>query len=603
MLKFLLEDKFNVETINVNNPFKGKMEKLIEYFVQIYGEKYRYLITSRLNNAEFLFFDQNGHNRINAIEIKYQIEISKLLEEFKKDAQALISFPISNNYKFPLSIEQLENLEEWSTHINKDELFNVANFFRIIINSPKSKINYTQQEEAFIEVLNDEGKSQTITDLLSKFNEIYQQKYKNKLNNLLKEKNSFLETPIKQRTQIEALEQHFYDGLDDFFVKYFNTAFKTEKTKEEMSPILDNSPVLVDFLLKKADFFNAYDRKEYFSLFKKFEKIFNLKIHKSLGEFFSDENFMKILGSGELKFEIKTEKLDLDRKKSMILSEFYENYDKLLHFDMYFRDEFVGIIKNFTDSSNADGFIFTSYFPNKNAFKTICVLNTYFGLSSSTAVHELNHIIESSAKIENGKFVTKCGFDRVTTDITNLTPENYTNGDFKTTEVEYRFVNEIVNDFLAMKVLDAMKKDNFILGDAENLPSRYSIVFPFVQDFIQDNMQDIVQVRFDNNFDKVVKMFGKENLDLLEDGIYKMLHINRNSELRNNFRIALQVVQTQLKNLGINPTDTNAIKKLDTDKLSLITKNYVEAIKIITSATENITKYMREKDTNNEKTI
>ena len=591
-----------MDVLNPNNPLEGKMDKIIEYFVKVYGEEYRPLISERINNAEFLFFDKELQDRISMIEIKYQKEISKILDEFKQEAQSLLPFSVSNENNQNFSIEQLENLEEWSTQIYDDELYNIANFFRVLINNPKSSKNYTQQEEAFTEALNDPQKYQLITDLLLKFNEIYQQKYKTRLENLLEEKNSLIEMPQKHKNRVEALEQNFYDGLDDFFVRYFNTAFKTNKSKEEMSPILNDSPILIDFLLKKPNFYTVYDRKEYFSLFKKIEKVFALKKHKNIGEFFSDENFMKILGSYELKKEIKTEKHILDDKKSMILSEYFENFGKLLHFDMYFRDELVEAVKNFRKSSDASGFIFTSFFPNEDAFKSICVLNSYFGLSTSTAVHELNHIIENSTRIENGAFVNKCGFDRVTTDIKGLTPQNYTQR-FKTTEVKYRYTNEIFNDFLAMRVLDAMKKDNFILGDAEDIPSRYSIVFPYVQDFIQDNMQEIVKVRFDKDFDKVVEKFGEKNLDLLEDGINQILHIDRNTELKDNFSLALKLAEAEIDGLGIKLNDSEMLKTIDTKKLLPVTRNYVEAIKKITTAIENIAKFIKENDTNHENDI
>ena len=42
-----------VEGTNIFNPIEGKLDKVIEYFVKFYGEKYRQRIEERLKSTTF----------------------------------------------------------------------------------------------------------------------------------------------------------------------------------------------------------------------------------------------------------------------------------------------------------------------------------------------------------------------------------------------------------------------------------------------------------------------------------------------------------------------------------------------------------------------
>ena len=49
--------KHGLEGVNLNNPIENKLPTAIEYFVKVYGEKYRERITTRLNDTIFVFVD------------------------------------------------------------------------------------------------------------------------------------------------------------------------------------------------------------------------------------------------------------------------------------------------------------------------------------------------------------------------------------------------------------------------------------------------------------------------------------------------------------------------------------------------------------------
>jgi len=50
--------KHGYEKIDIQNPLKNKLTKLVNYFVKFYGEKHRGVIENRIENTIFLFLDR-----------------------------------------------------------------------------------------------------------------------------------------------------------------------------------------------------------------------------------------------------------------------------------------------------------------------------------------------------------------------------------------------------------------------------------------------------------------------------------------------------------------------------------------------------------------
>lgn len=59
--------KHGYEDINLDDPLKGKLDKLIDYFVEFYGEKYRKNIEERINNTQFIFISPSSDYGIDDI--------------------------------------------------------------------------------------------------------------------------------------------------------------------------------------------------------------------------------------------------------------------------------------------------------------------------------------------------------------------------------------------------------------------------------------------------------------------------------------------------------------------------------------------------------
>ena len=69
--------KHGYENINIDNPLEGKLEKLIDYFVEFYGEENRKLIEERIHNTQFAFIDHSVELGIDDIKKHFKSLLSK----------------------------------------------------------------------------------------------------------------------------------------------------------------------------------------------------------------------------------------------------------------------------------------------------------------------------------------------------------------------------------------------------------------------------------------------------------------------------------------------------------------------------------------------
>ena len=124
--------KHGLEGVNLNNPIENKLPTAIEYFVKVYGEKYRERITTRLNDTIFVFVDQYFTNRIKDIENHFEELRFNLLSKFKQ--KSIINFS-------SLTKPQLDQLDVWQKNIDETEIENVKNFLKhfVAVNSYQLK--------------------------------------------------------------------------------------------------------------------------------------------------------------------------------------------------------------------------------------------------------------------------------------------------------------------------------------------------------------------------------------------------------------------------------------------------------------------------------
>ena len=84
--------EFKVDGVDIFNPIKDKMPEVIEYLVKFYGEKYREQITSKLNNAHFLFLPkENIYSTRSIMTSYYEERFREIRKKCWKEAAKIIN--------------------------------------------------------------------------------------------------------------------------------------------------------------------------------------------------------------------------------------------------------------------------------------------------------------------------------------------------------------------------------------------------------------------------------------------------------------------------------------------------------------------------------
>ena len=179
-----------VDGVDVFNPIEGKLDRLIEYFVDFYGEENREKITSRLKNTTYFFTGEIGAN----------VEHTTLndLEEYFNKKKAVVA---ENLFK-ELGVESLENVSYF--RLSKEPFVELAKVVKDFKNNDTEK--YVKKEEKLlnlfvflnfcnlldengefgeyiekgVKTFNDKETYTKIANLIIKANNLWNEKYKKK---------------------------------------------------------------------------------------------------------------------------------------------------------------------------------------------------------------------------------------------------------------------------------------------------------------------------------------------------------------------------------------------------------------------------------------
>jgi len=98
--------EIRINGVNVFNPLEGKLDDIIECFVEFYGEKHREKITHNLKNTEYFFMPRNRLEPLQDEFDKYfEVETKKLYHEFYTNISP-------NSRKMPEGLIDIERLRE-----------------------------------------------------------------------------------------------------------------------------------------------------------------------------------------------------------------------------------------------------------------------------------------------------------------------------------------------------------------------------------------------------------------------------------------------------------------------------------------------------------
>lgn len=270
----------------------------------------------------------------------------------------------------------------------------------------------------------------------------------------------------------------------------------------------------------------------------------------------------------------------------------YKNYDDLLEnkyikqiFDKlseFQKSSLLKIVQNFIKNSTSDAsFNDTFNFYNKkNKFKA-CLFARPEILTTTTFVHELLHAI-SSQKIETYKanIFRKSGLARF-----------IFNGVSKQGYYKYNYLDEICTDYFANEIsLKIVHDKHQSLFLAKHNDSLYSFCFVLVKKLFKKHIDLLKECYITDDFNKINEVFGKENLQQLNDLLLDYTsYLDNMAKNKVNFKLPKKFDEALNKYKSLKPEDVSCdeykyfecFDRMDklTDKIERNIKKYNEADK------------------------
>lgn len=468
-------------------------------------------------------------------------KLGELFSDFEKNSgyQGIINF-------------RVENIDTLIQELNKNVIynFNARTYLKILNSMGLVKIPRDISNDGYKEFFKeniDENLLKILKDELNKIKNIFdaskeeyelQLKQKDEVLNVLNNIESGIQDVLTENDEkIQAL-------IQNYILKNFNRDISKLDEDKKKAYI----EAFKDLIEKKTKFYTTYDKSNYIELFNFLgvkEEIFeNYLKNPKIRQILKDKDFLKSYWdiNRELEYKIKENCVYLNETMNYIKSlNFFPN-PEILRFVL---EDFI--INNF----GVSGYVFPMNIDNK--LHCVCLLSEYFDLDTSSLVHEFNHIVESDGLVDStGKFKGfKTGFS----------------GGALASDSE-KLLDEIVNDYISLKVNKLMERDGFNVGGAGYMPSAYSKVFPLLEGFIEENLNDIIACRMSSDPKAFARKIGEENFCKVVEAVGNYYEIGD----RDKIELAYQ----ELKNFKGDLTSKLERKKLSSnanvlyDSISLV---------------------------------
>ncbi len=487
--------KHDMTKVNLDNPLEGKIPQLIEYFVKFYGEKYRERITERINNATFVFasvYIGEIERDFGGMKASYDEDITEKLEKFLKEKYDAKVLDEDGYY----NVLDAKDWAKMRTKADRKDLVEYLNCF-------------SNFKGTTIEDLQDEQKKGKIKEFLDGLFE--------RTDDLLKQRDAFLREEKKEYEKIiygkmQKIEKEFENKLNLLISGHIFKTYNIKFTPKNVKEVLKLVPTYVDLLIKNPEFVTDFDRDKYGFMFFKIRSLGgdSLTSYRPL-----NMKQLLTLKADDDNIQLEQEISRLQERKAFELSNLYVPYEELEKKNIvgyrYFLVDAINTLR--CDEAGALTYLTVSKDDPKKT-QAVCVFNSFYNLSSSDIIHELNHVIEADVKVTKNVMSIKTGFR-----YTKQYVDGGEYGDIFYPDIRHdaTMFNEIINDYLAIKINKILVKDNFKIGDVK-LPttsSAYSDLFPIFEDFIEENMQEIIRCRMSSKPLLYNRAIGEENFQKL----------------------------------------------------------------------------------------
>ncbi len=505
MLKYVVGD------VDIFNPLDGKLDQCIEYFVKFYGEKYRERITNRLKNTTYLFLGEFSPLYKYSTGSSIVSHFKELKKNVVRDFFSTYNIHSNIDFLYTTFVEMIADVKNGGRRLSVWSAKNLAYLLDALDlkKFPEPKPAFEQYRAFVLSALKDKKISRELHIKLREMSETWYKYYQKTyegwdevLDSVEKTFND-LESDMFEKSNSRDAQ------IDEFILNYIFTKRNIDlrNNKDKINLI----ETFKDILEKNDDFVTQYDIEQRIKLYKALgfegEKYKSFKKNPELIKFFGEQSLYDGYDYIKMMANIKISKscpyiqhgVEIIKKSPIMGSNIL----------------FTTMLQNFViDNFNTVGCMYAMH-SKENEIHCLCITPQYFNLDTSALIHEMNHIIESDILQINGYIVdTKIGFDS-----------------YEDTSRRYTPLNEVINDYLALKVYDLCKQDGFSIGNAKFTRSDYSKAFPLLKDFLDENLQDIIECRMSEDRLKFANKIGMKNFNKLADATKKIFDIGSSIEI------------------------------------------------------------------------
>lgn len=499
-----------VDGVDVFNPIEGKLDRLIEYFVDFYGEANREKITSRLKNTTYFFTGEIGatveHTTLNDLEEYFNKKKAVVAENLFKE---LGVESLENVSYFRLSKEPFVELakvvkdfknNDTEKYVKKEEkllnLFVFLNFCNLLDENGE----FGEYIEKGVKTFNDKETYTKIANLIIKANNLWNEKYKKEYLNIAKEENKAKNFFEDLEENAKKIADHYNDLIIDLITNYFiNVKNFTEEelNKLDEDKLLEYVDTFCDILEKNEKFITNYDINRRIKLF----KFLGFDHGNDYNEYLKDEKLKEILNDDKITGSYYILLNNAFSEHSMFNIFYNDVIDRLNKdgIDENKNDLYVPVYRYVMELSNDAAWTYLFNKVKTDKIRYICACTNYFSLSTQVLIHEQNHIVSWGKFFKDKKIVNeKLGvMGKLLIDSPRL------------------LLNEVITDYFALKIYEKCKKDNFEVGAIGYKPSGYSKMFMLLKGFIEENMQTLKECFISDEPNMIIEKFGKNNVKLL----------------------------------------------------------------------------------------
>ena len=511
-------DKIIIDGIDILNPIEDKMDKIIEAFVDYYGEKYRPRIEEKLKSAKIFFVAQNIENdkMKTSIEKYYNKKADNLEIEFWEEVIGEKGATKVKEKSLLRIADKLESLDIYLPAIEPPTYF--VEFLKIFGYSFPSDLRKTRLKE--IEMLKDKNFREQILKKFKKFRVIWETKYRDRYNSIIKERDEKIKQVYSELEYIDRLKENYSNQIVNLFDKnvagyVIDFDSMAQFKKNELYQTFND-------LMARKRFVTNYDKERFVKLF----KTFGIE-HNSYEEYMADDE-IKIIFNEQLYNEYD-ELVEKHLEAKVINNPFIQKirYELESEGKVYGINELLNIVNYFIQSpEKMGGLVISRKIDDK--VKQICILPQGLELCDNVLFHEFNHILESDISNDLTKDISGLNIYEINDTDSIYDVKKVINPDNDEDKIGYKYqlLNEVVNDYFSTQVTNNSINRNGYICNGGNIDSFYSEGFPLLKDLIEENKDILIKSVLTEDHQYFARMIGQENFDKLADCVTEFLYFN-----------------------------------------------------------------------------